>query len=53
MVLAQLLAAVADSTERPGPKLERAEMFRRLEEAGAKQELVDQGRWHPESILGN
>ena len=52
MVLAQLLAAVADSAERAGPKLERAEMFRRLEAAGAKQELVDQGRWHPESVLG-
>jgi hypothetical protein len=52
MVLAQLLAAVADSAERPGPKLDRVEMFRRLEAAGTKQELVDQGRWHPESILG-
>jgi Zn-dependent M28 family amino/carboxypeptidase len=52
MVLTQFLAAVADSPERPGPKLERAEMFRRLEAAGAKQELVDQGRWHPESVLG-
>lgn len=52
MVLAQFLSAVADSAERAGPKLERAEMFRRLEAAGVKQELVDQGRWHPDSVLG-
>lgn len=52
MELAQFLCAVADAAERPGPKLERAEMFRRLEAAGAKQELMDQGRWHPESVLG-
>jgi Zn-dependent M28 family amino/carboxypeptidase len=52
MVLAQFLAAVADSPERPGPKLDRAEMFRRVEAAGYRQELTDQGRWHPESILG-
>lgn len=52
MVLAQFLHEVADAKERPGPKLERAEMFRRLEAAGVKQELVDQGRWHPDSVLG-
>lgn len=52
MVLTQLLVALAESAERAGPKLERSEMFRRLEAAGAKQELVDQGRWHPESVLG-
>ncbi|HET9903300.1 MAG TPA: M28 family peptidase [Xanthobacteraceae bacterium] len=52
MTLAQLLVAIADEPERPGPKLERAEMFRRLEAAGVKQELMDQGRWHPDSILG-
>lgn len=52
MVLAQFLCSVADSAERPGPKLERAEMFSRLEAAGAKQELADQGRWHPDSVLG-
>ena len=52
MVLAQFLCSVADSPERPGSKLERAEMFRRLEAAGARQELMDQGRWHPDSVLG-
>ncbi len=52
MVLAQFLAAVANEAERPGPKLPRAEMFRRLEAAGVKQELMDQGRWHPDSVLG-
>jgi len=52
MVLAQFLCAVADSPERPGPKLERSEMFRRLEADGIKQELLDQRRWHPESISG-
>jgi hypothetical protein len=53
MVLAQFLAAVADSPDRAGPKLERAEMFRRVEAAGYRQELADQGRWHPESVLGD
>lgn len=52
MTLAQFLIAVANEPERPGPKLPRAEMFRRLEAAGAKQELMDQGRWHPDSVLG-
>jgi aminopeptidase YwaD len=52
MALARFLCAVADTEQRPGPKLERAEMFRRLEAAGAKQELTDQGRWHPQSVLG-
>jgi Zn-dependent M28 family amino/carboxypeptidase len=52
MTLAQFLAAVANEPERPGPKLPRAEMFRRLEAARVKQELTDQGRWHPGSVLG-
>ena len=50
--LAQFLCALAACEERAGPKLERAEMFRRLEAAGARQELSDQGRWHPDSVLG-
>ena len=53
VALAQFLCALANSADRPGPKLDRAEMFKRLEAAGAKQELMDQGRWHPDSILGN
>jgi Zn-dependent M28 family amino/carboxypeptidase len=52
MTLAQFLVAAANAPQRPGPKLARSEMFRRLEAAGVKQELVDNGRWHPESILG-
>jgi Zn-dependent M28 family amino/carboxypeptidase len=52
MTLAQFLFVVANETRRPGDKLERSEMFKRLETSGAKQELIDQGRWHPESILG-
>jgi Zn-dependent M28 family amino/carboxypeptidase len=52
MTLAQFLVAAANADARPGPKLDRAEMFRRLEAAGVKQELDDNGRWHPESILG-
>jgi Zn-dependent M28 family amino/carboxypeptidase len=52
MTLAQFLVAVANEPGRPGPKLPRAEMFRRLEAAGVKQELMDQGRWHPDSVLG-
>lgn len=52
MVLAQFLVEVADAETRAGPKLPRAEMFNRLERAGVKQELVDQGRWHPDSTLG-
>lgn len=52
MTLAQFLVAVANEPARPGPKLPRAEMFRRLEAAGHKQELADQGRWHPNSVLG-
>ena len=51
--LAQFLCAVAACEARAGPKLERAEMFRRLEAAGARQELSDQGRWHPDSVLGD
>lgn len=53
MVLAQFLVRLADAPARPGPRLERAEMFRRLEAVGAKPELADQGRWHPESVLGH
>jgi Zn-dependent M28 family amino/carboxypeptidase len=52
MTLAQFLFAVASADERPGVKLERSEMFARLEAAGVKQELIDQGRWHPENVLG-
>jgi aminopeptidase YwaD len=52
MTLAQFLVALASAAERPGPKLPRSEMFRRLEAAGVKQELTDQGRWHPDSVLG-
>jgi Iap family predicted aminopeptidase len=52
MTLAQFLVTVANETKRPGKKFDRAEMFKRLEAAGVKQELMDQGRWHPESILG-
>jgi Zn-dependent M28 family amino/carboxypeptidase len=52
MSLAQLLFVVANETERPGLKFDRSEMFNRLEAAGVKQELIDQGRWHPESVLG-
>ncbi len=53
VALAQFLCALANSADRPGLKLDRAEMFKRLEAAGAKQELMDQGRWHPGSVLGN
>ncbi|MCC6775821.1 MAG: M20/M25/M40 family metallo-hydrolase [Hyphomicrobiales bacterium] len=52
ITLAQFLVAVANAPQRPGPKLPRAEMFARLEAAGVKQELMDNGRWHPESVLG-
>jgi Iap family predicted aminopeptidase len=52
MTLAQFLVAVANEQARPGEKFDRAEMFKRLEAAGVRQELVDQGRWHPESVLG-
>lgn len=52
MTLAQLLVSVASADQRPAPKLPRAEMFRRLEAAGVKSELMDQGRWHPDSVLG-
>jgi Iap family predicted aminopeptidase len=53
MTLAQFLVALANAPVRPGPKLSRAEMFKRLEAAGHRQELTDQGRWHPESVLGS
>ena len=52
MTLAQFLVALANAPDRPGPKLSRAEMFKRLEAAGHKNELADQGRWHPETVLG-
>jgi hypothetical protein len=48
MTLAQFLVAVANEPKRPRAKFERSDMFQRLEAAGVKQELMDQGRWHPE-----
>lgn len=53
VALAQFLYALANAEARPGPKLDRAEMFKRLEAAGARRELLDQGRWHPDSVLGH
>ena len=52
VTLVQLLVAAANAPTQPGPKLARADMFSRLEAAGHKQELADQGRWHPETVLG-
>lgn len=51
MILAQLLVAVAENPNRPGPKIARADIFQRLRADGAEEELRVQGRWHPESIL--
>ena len=52
MTLAQFLVRLANAPDRAGPKLARTEMFKRLEAAGHKKELSDQGRWHPETVLG-
>lgn len=49
--LARVLVAVANDPERPGPKLDSAEIYQRLREDGAEEELRQQGRWHPDSIL--
>lgn len=53
MCLASVIVGAARGSEELAPQTPKEDILRILEETGVKEELRLEGRWHPESVLGN